>query len=220
MKKQEAKTRKILRAGEVSEDDLKKDLTRYRHKALEYGASDAAVIPAASVVVDERVRLKCSQPRCWLYGEEPYCPPYTPDCEFMRKALGRYTWALLTKNDVDPPEDFTDRVRWYKGHIKHQRKTNEIVSKIESMAYVDGYYFALGFGAGGCKTTLCEGELCLMLDGGRCRYPLKARSSMEAAGIDVFDIVNKVGWEIYPCHGSDSGHYIPCAASVGIVFIY
>ncbi len=220
MAKSRKPTRRILKAGEVAEEILKKDLERYRKKAVEYGASDAVVVPASSVIVDERVRLKCSQPRCYLYGEEPYCPPYTPEPEFMRRALSKYTWAILVRNDVEPPEDFTDRVKWFKGHIRHQRKTNELVSKIESLAYVDGYYFAIGFGAGGCKTTLCEGELCLMIDGGRCKFPLKARSSMEAVGIDVFDIVNKVGWEIYPCHGSDLGHYIPCATSVGIVFIY
>ena len=220
MAKTQAPTRRILTAGEVSEETLKKDLERYKNKALEFGATGAETVPASSVVIDERVRLKCSQPRCYLYGEEPYCPPHTPEPEFMRKALGKFQWAILVKNDVFPPEDFTDRGQWFKGHIKHQRKTNEIVSKIESLAYVDGYYFAIGFGAGGCKTTLCEGELCLMLDGGRCKFPLKARSSMEAVGIDVFDIVNKAGWEIYPCHGSDLGHHIPCGVSVGIVFIH
>ena len=212
--------RRIPKQGGVSEETLKADLERYTRKALEFGATGAAVIPANSVVVDERVRLKCSQPRCWLYGEEPYCPPYTPEPEFMRKALGKFQWAVLVQTVVQPPEDFTDRVQWYKGHIKHQRQTCEIVSKLESLAYVDGYYLAVGFGAGGCKTTLCEGELCLMLDGGRCKFPLKARSSMEGVGIDVFDLVNKVGWEIYPCHGSESDTYIPCGVSVGIVFIH
>ena len=220
MAKTKTLSRRILSAAEVSEDTLKKDLERYKKKALEFGATGATTVPASSVVIDERVRLKCSQPRCYLYGEEPYCPPHTPEPEFMRKALSKFQWAILVKNDVFPPEDFIDRGQWFKGHIKHQRKTNEIVSKIESLAYVDGYYFAIGFGAGGCKTTLCEGELCLMIDGGRCKFPLKARSSMEAVGIDVFDIVNKVGWEIYPCHGSDLGHHIPCGVSVGIVFIH
>jgi len=212
--------RRIPKTGGVSEETLKSDLECYTKRALEFGASDAVIMPASLVVVDERVRLKCSQPRCWLYGEEPYCPPYTPEPDFMRKAFSKYKWAILVKNDVEPAEDFTDRIKWYKGHIKHQKKTCEIVSKLESLAYVDGYYFAIGFGAGGCKTTLCDGELCLMLDGGRCKFPLKARSSMEGVGIDVFDIANKVGWEIYPCHGSEVGRYIPCAISVGIVFIY
>ncbi len=220
MEKSKTPARRIPKAGEVSEETLKSDLERYTKKALEFGASAAVIIPASSVVVDERVRLKCSQPRCWLYGEEPYCPPHTPEPDFMRRALSKFKWAILVRSDVEPVEDFTDRVKWYEGHIKHQRKTCELVSKIESLGYVDGYYFAIGFGAGGCKTTLCEGELCLMLDGGRCKFPLKARSSMEAVGIDVFDIANKVGWEVYPCHGSSIGGYIPCAISVGIVFIY
>jgi hypothetical protein len=31
---------------------------------------------------------------------------------------------------------------------------------------------------------------------GLCRFPLQARSSMEACGIDVYTIVRQIGWEI------------------------
>lgn len=41
---------------------------------------------------------------------------------------------------------------------------------------------------------------------------------MEAVGIDVFKLVKKVGWEAYPL--MDNLDLVPCAISVGIVFIY
>jgi len=41
---------------------------------------------------------------------------------------------------------------------------------------------------------------------------------MEALGIDVFDLINKVGWEMYPLF--DGPEKIPCAISVGLVFVH
>ena len=40
---------------------------------------------------------------------------------------------------------------------------------------------------------------------------------MEAVGIDVIDLINKVGWEAYAL--LDDLSPIPCAITVGIVFI-
>ncbi len=41
---------------------------------------------------------------------------------------------------------------------------------------------------------------------------------MEAMGIDVIDLMNKVGWEIYAL--LDDLSAVPCASTVGIVFVY
>jgi len=41
---------------------------------------------------------------------------------------------------------------------------------------------------------------------------------MEAVGIDVFDLVNQVGWKGYAL--VDSLSDVPCAITVGIVFVY
>lgn len=206
---------------EPSMEKLLANLEKYRGRALELGASDARVIPAGMVIVDERVRLKCSFPRCHLYGETPNCPPYTPEPEFMRKALAKYSYAVVFKNDVLPKEDFIDDKKWHAGHEAHQNKTGVIVSEVESLAFNDGYYFALGFGAGGCKTALCKGMYCQFLDSGRCRFPLRSRPSMEGVGIDVFNLVTRVGWEVYPvAHCEVDPDSIKCAISVGIVFVW
>jgi len=206
--------------AQVSEEILRADLENYTQKALQLGASQAVTIPAQRVEVDERVRLKCSIPPCGHYGRCGYCPPYTPEPEFMRKALSRYNWAILFKHDVVPVEDFSDITRYYPHGEKHQRKTMELAANIELLACADGYHFAMGFGAGSCVDSLCGGKLCKMLDSGRCPYILRARPSMEAVGIDVFDLVNTVGWPIYPCYSSVDPKSVPSAISVGIVFIH
>jgi predicted metal-binding protein len=204
----------------VNRNKTKKDLKKYQAKALALGAKTAEIIPASMVVVDERVRLKCRVPRCHLYGESANCPPRTPSPTEMRVVLKKYSYAVLFKIEVEPKEDFIDDEKWHTGHMKHQQKIHEIVSALEALAFNDGYYFATGFAAGGCKTALCGGQYCQVLDSGRCRFPLQSRPSMEGVGIDVFNLVTKVGWPVYPVAvrgvEPDSIH---CAISVGIVFI-
>ena len=205
---------------DIRQEILGKDLELYKEKAVQLGATDAKIISASEVRVDPRVRLKCLVPRCHLYGETPNCPPYTPEPHQMTKIIKRYDHAVLIKNDVLPVEDFVDNEKWHKAHMAHQRKTHDIVSGVEALAFKDGYYFAAGFAAGGCKTTLCGGRICQFLDSGRCRFPLKARPSMEAVGIDVYRLVSEVGWKIYPVpHKGVDAESIPCAISVGIVFV-
>jgi predicted metal-binding protein len=219
MTAEKLKARKVTRRP--SEIQLRSDAENYRKRALELGAVDAKVIPASYVVVDERVRLKCAVPRCYLYGECVNCPPYTPPPGQMRKMLKKYKCAVLFKTDVAPVSDFVDDEKWHIGHMAHQRKIHDIASTIEGLAFNDGYYLAAGFAAGGCKTTLCSGQVCQFLDSGRCRFPLKARPSMEGVGIDVFDLVTKVGWDVYPIAVREvDPESVGCAISVGIVFIH
>ena len=67
--------------GRVSEDQLQKDLEKYRLRAIELGATDAKVINADRVIIDERVLAKCVYPKCREYGTNLNCPPYamSPD---------------------------------------------------------------------------------------------------------------------------------------------
>lgn len=204
---------------DVDEDTLKADLARFCQRALELGATDARVIPAEWITIDERVRLKCMIPPCPNYNRCGNCPPHTPEPEFMRKAVSRYRWAVLFKNDV-PAEDVADISRYYPHGKLHQRKTDEIAAKLETTAFADGYRFALGLGAGGCRDTLCNGGLCQMLDSGRCPHILMSRPSIEGVGIDAVDLINRVGWTIYPVYRTMDPSVVPSGISVGMVFIY
>ena len=95
-----------LLGGEVSDGALRADLDRYRELALELGASDAKAVPTEWISVDERVRLKCTVPRCLRAGETPNCPPNAPDLDLVRRAIGRFSWAILLKIDVGPIEEY------------------------------------------------------------------------------------------------------------------
>jgi predicted metal-binding protein len=204
---------------EIPGEKLRQDLEHFRQKAVEFGASMAEVIPANWIRIDERVRLKCSVPLCPYYGKNIYCPPHGPDPEVVKKALSLYSRAILFALDVIPVEDFADRSKERKAMAEWAKKGYEIVGRVETLAFGSGYYLAMGFGQVSCKKALCGQERCLLLDGGDCPYPLKARPSMEGVGIDVFDLVTKVGWDIYPIYRSVNPREVPRALSVGIVFI-
>lgn len=209
----------------VPEEVLKASLERYRQEALELGAADAKVIPASWVPVDERVRMKCLIPRCARVGESPNCPPYTPEPDMVRRTFSKYSWAVLIRTDIRSLRDYmaesvktpADRRK----ALSYHAETARIVAALEGLAYRDGYYLALGLGGGSCKNHLCNGQVCQFLDAGRCRFPLRAKPSMEAMGIDVFALVNKVGWQVYPVASREEDpDSIPCGISVGIVFVH
>ncbi|NIS81121.1 MAG: hypothetical protein GTO14_13160 [Anaerolineales bacterium] len=203
------------------EESLKADLDRYLKMAEEWGASAAAVIAASEVSVDERVRLKCSVPRCLRAGETPNCPPYAPDLELVRRAFKLFSWAILIQCNVEPIEAYAPGGGKSKEEkrrtLTFHEKSGEVVYKLERQAYKDGYHLAMGFGGGSCKDYLCQGLICQFLDSGRCRFPHRARPAMEAVGIDVIDLINKAGWKAFAL--LDDLSVIPCAVTIGMVFI-
>ena len=226
------KTMRKPSSREVKEEELHKDLDRFREKALELGASAAEIIPASYVVVEERVWMKCLVPRCPLMQDSgsPYCPPHTPQPDFMRKVFSQYQWAVLFKRDVAPLQDFIytesmskareEKVRAKLKGVGFHGKTHEIVGRLESYVQSEGYYLAMGFTGGACRANLCHGAPCTVFETGNCRFPLRSRPSMEAVGIDVFDLASKVGWDIYMIKSVETDlSVIPRANSIGIVFI-
>jgi predicted metal-binding protein len=217
------------RLGAQHHKEPDQDLICLRDKALELGASAAEVIPASYVLVQERVWMKCLVPRCPRAGQSPYCPPNSPKPDFMRKVFSQYQKALVFKRDIWPIEDYiassvsrhTEIESHYKGKYSFHRKTWEIVGRLESYAQSRGYYLSMGFSAGDCKNSLCANLPCAVMQNEDCRHPLWARPSMEAVGIDVFDLAKKLGWEIYMIRRVEPDlSAIPCAISVGIVFLY
>ena len=137
----------------------------------------------------------------------------------MKSVLSRYSRAIVLALDVIPVELFVDRSKEKGAVAEWARKGLEIVGRIETLAFGNGYYLAMGFGQFSCRKALCDLEMCLVLDGGKCPYPLKARPSMEGVGIDVFGLVTKLGWDIYPIYRSVDPKEVARALSVGIIFI-
>jgi len=191
---------------------LMDDLERYRARAIELGATDAKVISAGDVVLDERVRVKCRYPTCSGYNTNMNCPPHTMNVDEFRAVLGRYRYAILAKVDVTSGsmEDFK---------IANRRVLLGIVWKLEAEAFYDGHYFATGFGGTSCKDMFCPTLDCAALAGQGCRHPYKARPGMHAMGIDVFATAARAGWTLYPAGSSCDLTSVPHLSTIGLVLI-
>jgi len=165
------------------------------------GASVVVLVSIADIIVDERVRLKCRVPVCDSYNRNLMCPPYVPSVTEFRETLKKYSQAILLQVSSElsgieanaPAEEV----------FLPARKLHELVNLGEKEAFNAGFRFAAGFIGGCCR--LCDE--CVAVNGGTaCRFPFKARPSMEAVGIDVvataekaclplsFPIRNRVTW--------------------------
>ncbi|MDD1721363.1 MAG: DUF2284 domain-containing protein [Euryarchaeota archaeon] len=173
--------------------------------ARELGATAAQVFNARDVVVDERVRLKCSVPVCRNYNACLMCPPNVMPLDEFRVVLTRYTKALLLQISYTVPAAMLERIHasedlaslyrdeaylegWEETYAVIKRKLDLIAERLEAAAFKGGLKYATALSAGKC--TLCDE--CVGA-GNRCRNPYKARPSMEAMGIDVGETARNAG---------------------------
>lgn len=206
--------------GRVSEDQLQKDLGKYRLCAIELGATDAKVITMDAVFIDERVVAKCTYPKCPWYGTNANCPPYAMDPDRVRKVVKNFRYGIFIKLEVPSRDTAGVEARNMNLAGPYRRKLAEIIAKIEAQAFYDGYYLAVGFGGGSCKSIFCPDKDCqALVPGQSCPHRLKARSSMEAVGMDCFGMAANVGWDIYPIGRETSPEEIPYGVRLGLVLI-
>lgn len=167
------------------------------------GASHAKIIDAEDVVVDPRVRLKCSVPLCSSYGTNLMCPPNLMSVEEFSNVLRLYKKAILLQVETDTDssdkssrsldgrlceelDKTTDAVRW-------QKTLHGLVNSVETEAFKQGFYLAAGLTGGEC--SLC-GECVTVQSGKPCRHPFEARPSMEAMGVDVIRTCERSGMPV------------------------
>ena len=193
--------------------------------ALEKGAYRAKAFSARSVVVDERVRLKCQIPLCPHFNKTLTCPPNVPGVEEFRTALRRYQTAMLvqtqapitmamdafSRSEVLKFLEFPGAYTAQKGDSANEERKNledvklqsvrlhKLVNEVEAQAMSLGFHYALGLIGGECM--LCP--KCVGTGGeSGCRRPYQARPSMEGVGIDVVQTSLNAGlpFDIPPKH--------------------
>ncbi len=133
MAKKIEKIRVDMNAGRLQED-----LEKYRLKALELGATQAAVIKAGDIPVDERVTLKCQIPRCFGYGAGAHCPPNTLKPGELRELLKKFQFAVFFIKEV-PSEVIVRDKTTIKERVAAYQEVFKIVNDVESLAFHDGH---------------------------------------------------------------------------------
>ncbi len=190
----------------ISQNDSEK-LDFLRKLALEAGASDARIISADKVVVEDRVVLKCKV-GCPNYGKTLVCPPYTPTAEEFRKIVSEYSYAMFmkfqSKAEADPelmkklmiaetdptvPQDVKEKAQKFWATWKDdKRKMLQSVVDLEKTAMNKGYPLAIAFVSGHCQ--LCEK---CNLETRICAHPNLARYSEDAVGVNAKKTARNAG---------------------------
>ncbi len=140
MKPSEESEAKMLEKlnNNISTEKIYQDCERYTELAMELGATDARVIPASDVVLDERVRLKCFVPACVRMGDSANCPPSIHErlsMSMMKNAVDKFNYAVFFKLNVPSNELAGPDVLKERRNIPSAKQCHEIVSKIESKAF-------------------------------------------------------------------------------------
>jgi predicted metal-binding protein len=181
-----------------------------RKSALELGASDAKIILAKDVVVEDRVVLKCKV-GCKHYGKTLACPPYTPSAEEFRKIVREYGYALFLKftskaeadvelqknlskksNDSSLSDAAKQKVEGFWASWNSDKKNMlEAVVNLEKQAMHNGYSLAVGFVSGFCQ--LCEK---CNTETRVCAHPELARYSEDAVGVNVKKTAKNAGIKV------------------------
>jgi predicted metal-binding protein len=142
-------------------------------QAKRLGFSFARIIEAGEIAIAPWVRLKCRF-GCPYYAVSLSCPPASPGEEEMGRIISGYGRALLVQGV--PPS------KWF-----HER-----LLALERSVFLAGYPEALAFGAGPCPVCpSCPED-------GRCRFPERARPSLESCGVDVYLTASKAGLSLSP----------------------
>ncbi len=175
--------------------------------AKELGATDARVIPAAAVPVEDHLAGLCRDPGCENYGLSAGCPPHVAGPSAMREMLARFGHALVFKIDV-PSEMLFSSARDELFTVLH-----ETAAEIERRAVHLGCRRSKAFAGGSCKQLFCaEHAGCrVVAEAGACRNPRRARPSMSGFGVNVSKLMAAAGW---PMHRAAPGAD-PSKGSVG-----
>jgi len=182
-------------------------LDQIRKLAVELGAVDAKLISVDTIVIEDRVVLKCSL-GCEKYGKTLACPPHAPTPDKFRKIVNEYSTALFMKfkstAELDPqlikylaktPDntvsaEIRSKVEQFWTAWKNDnQKVLETIIQLEKAAAKDGFILAAGFVSGSCQIcTRCNVEK------GVCVHPERRRYSEEGLGVNVKATAQKAGF--------------------------
>lgn len=156
------------------------------------GATDAAIIPAHRLAVEDRFAEMCGAPaRCPSYGLAPGCPPHAIKPSVFREQLAGCRYILVFKIDALVADLISEQ------RLTIAREIHRIAATLERAAVSRGWTQARGLAAGSCKELFCETEeQCVVLARQLpCRRPDVARPSLSAMGVDFAALAESVGWQ-------------------------
>lgn len=152
-------------------------------EAENLGCANVKVIPVHEITLGHWVRLRC-QFGCSYFNQRHTCPTFTPTSDEMADILMHYSRAMI----IEAPRS---------------ADVHSMVLNLETRLREKGFFRAFGMGALPCD--LCD--VCTIES--QCKYPDRARPTLQACGIDVSQTLLNIGWDFavkfQPC---TEGHTI------------
>lgn len=147
--------------------------------AVECGAAKAALVDVSDIVLSTDFRDICEQNACGMYGRCYMCPPDVGEIRPLMEKVRSYQRGLLYQT-IAPLEDSFDIEGMQAAAEFHAQCTQRVRDALAPLLPPDSMHLA----AGGCH--LCE--QCAKRDDLPCRFPERALPSMEACGINVYEL--------------------------------
>jgi predicted metal-binding protein len=177
--------------------DVDADLGRIAEGVLEHRAARSCVISSGNIAVREDPQAHGQGCRC--APGNLMDPPFAPSPLEFRPWLDGFSSALVVQVD-HPVEGFEQGEPAWACRLKSMREEagyaelhdaweslHAAVMWTERELFRHGYYLSVGFGALTC--TLCQTCDVTKL----CKFPYRARPSVEAVGIDVGATLQRSG---------------------------
>jgi len=153
-------------------------------KAEDLGAHRCRVMDAGDIVFEPELVDACRQNYCGNYGRNWMCPPSVGEPSALIEKARKYARGMLLQT-VSALEDSFD----FEGMAAARERHIALTERVAGLVADAGVSDMLVLGAGGC--AICE--RCTKIDDEPCRFPERARASMEAYGVYVAATAERCG---------------------------
>lgn len=154
--------------------------------AHEVGISVALPFDPAKLKLHKKVRHACMDNKCGNYNVHYMCPPLVGRLLELETKLRSYSQGILLRHSQNLSVD-TDPL----GVDQSKTKFHRMILKLEQELIQNGITDLWGMMGGHC--ALCKP--CHAIRKEPCPYPDQARTSMEAVGIHVLDLLDRLGFD-------------------------
>jgi predicted metal-binding protein len=138
----------------------------------------------ASLVPEDRIRGYCMENRCGSYNANHMCPPRVGSLGEVAARLQGFPEGVLLQYSrrMDVAND-------REGVIRTKLEFHRLILRLEQRLKKRGVNQVWGLIGGNCE--LCR--TCTAVEDNPCRHPEKARPSLEAIGVDVVGLLERLG---------------------------
>lgn len=160
------------------------DVETVLEQARRLGFDLSLEFDAGLLVPEARIRAYCVENRCGSYNAHHMCPPRVGPLPEVAARLRRFKRGVLLQYSR-PVDVAHDR----EGVVRAKLEFHRLILRLERRLRRRGLPHLWAMIGGNCQ--LCP--TCAAVEDQPCRHPEKARTSLEAIGVDVLGLQQKLG---------------------------